>query len=174
MMERTRDIKGNKRLRSLGWRDIVVMAGSCGWWSSVAGQAIWNLMGAMVKVEDEEGLRSEDIAVTLSTCIHQCLRYGAVDLGCAVSAAPIAGLALLVGAISMWWNNRLKEKIRGSGYRMVGLSDYYKLQLVVLVVRICSWAYLQHGAVAGLSVAALRAAHLFMLAFLAIVSILKS
>ncbi|KAI9869796.1 MAG: hypothetical protein M1830_005083, partial [Pleopsidium flavum] len=168
MMERTRENRANTKLRNSGWRGVVMMAGACGWWTSLAGQTVWNIMGAMVTDEYEDGLRSDRRTVTLSTCVHQCLRYRAVDLGCIASAAPMAGLALLLGAIFIWWNNRLKERARGSDYRMVGLSDYYKLQVVVLVVRICAWTYLQHDAAAGLSAAALRAAHLSMLAFLAI------
>lgn len=169
MMERTREIKGRTRLIEVGWRNIVVTAGACGWWASLAGQAIWNIIGATGGVQREDGLRSEETAITLSSCVHQCLRHGTVDTGCAEWTTSIAGPALLLGTMSIWWNNRLKVRVGGSGYRLVGLNEYYKLQVVILVARFCSLAMLQHGTITDPSSTASRAAHIFMLIFLVIV-----
>lgn len=174
MMERTREIKEQKGLGSWGWRDAMVMAGSLGWWTSLAGQAAWNVMGAMVKPDYEDGLRAEETEATLSICSHQYMQFRVMTSECAALAAPIAGLALVLGVVSIWWNNRLSEKARLPGCRMVGLKDYYKLQVLVLMARIGAWVFLKDGYAAGLSLPALRAAHLFMLVFIAIVSILAA
>lgn len=174
MMERTREIREQRGLGSWGWQTAVVMAGSLGWWSSLAGQAVWNIMGAMVNPDDEDGLRAEEIEATLPTCLHQYTQVRVMTSECAALAAPIAGLALVLGIISIWWNNRLSEKSRVPGCRMVGLKEYYKLQVVVLMARIGAWMFLKDGYAAGLSLPALRAAHLFMLAFITIVTISRT
>ena len=165
-MERTREIKAQKRWESWAWADVVVLAGACGWWASLAGQVLWNIMGAMALVDSEDGLRTEEIHVALPKCVLNGLQYGAVPLECEASTSPIAGLALILGVVSMWWNSRLSEKVRGSRPHLVGLKEYYKLQVLVLMARTGAWLFLQRG---GIGSEALRAAHLFMLVFLAIV-----
>lgn len=174
MMERTREIKEQNGLGSWDWRNAVVMAGSLGWWSSLAGQAVWNIMGAMVNFDDEDGLRAEESGATLSTCLHQYTQVKVVTSECAAIAAPIAGLALILGVVSIWWNNRLSDKWRLRGCRLVGLKDYYKLQVVVLMARIAAWVILKDDHAAGLTLTARRAVHIFMLAFITIVSILET
>lgn len=174
MMERTREIKEQNGLGSWDWRNAVVMAGSLGWWSSLAGQVVWNILGAMVNPDDEDGLRAEEPGVTLSTCLPQYTEVRLVTSECAALATPIAGLALILGVVSIWWHNRLSDKWRLPGCRLVGLKDYYKLQLVVLMARIGVWVFLKDDYAAELSVPARRAVHFFMLAFIAIVSIFKT
>jgi len=174
MMEKTREIKEQKGPGGWGWRKLVLMAGWLGWWSSLTGQAVWNIMGAMVNPDHEDGLRAEETGATLSTCLQQYTQVRVVTSECASLAAPLAGLALILGVVSIWWNNRLSEKWRLPGCRLVGLKEYYKLQLVVLMARIGAWVFLKDDYDAGLSLPALRAAHLFMLAFIGIVSILKT
>ncbi len=168
MMERTREIKAQKRLGSWGWKDVVVMAGAWGWWGSLVGQILWNAMGGLANHEHEDGLRAEDTEATLGHCITQFPLYRTMDPGCVAATTPIAELALLVGLASVWWNNRLSEKIQNPSCDMVGLREYYKLQVIVLVARVGAWYYLQ--APAGIDFAAVRAAHLFVLVFLIIVS----
>ena len=173
MMERTREIQEQSGTGSWSWRNVLVMAGSLGWWSSIAGQAIWNIMGAMVKPDDFDGLRAEETGGTVSTCLRQYTQVREMTSACAALAAPIAGVALVLGVVSIWWNNRLSDRSRIPGCRLIGLKDYYKLQVVVLMARIGAWVSLKDGYDAGMSLPALRAAHLFMLGFLAIVSLLR-
>ena len=171
MMQRTREIREQKGLGSWGWRDTLLKAGSLGWWSSLVGQVVWNIMGAMVKPDDEDGLRADETGAGFSTCLQQYTQVGVMTSECTTLAAPIAGLALILGVVSIWWNNRLLEQSRVPGSRMLGLKDYYKLQVVVLMARIGAWICLRDGSEAGFSSPAMKAAHIFMLVFIVIVSI---
>lgn len=171
MMERTREIRDQKSSGSWDWTNIPVMVGWLSWWSSLALQVVWNIIGAMVGTDDEDGLRAEATGATLPRCLRQYTQVRVVTSECATLAAPMAGLALSLGIVSIWWNNRLEEKWRRPGCRLVGLKDYYKLQLIVLMVRIGAWVSLKDGYDTDLSISALKAAHLFMLAFIAIVSL---
>ncbi|KAI9815087.1 MAG: hypothetical protein M1827_002930 [Pycnora praestabilis] len=137
MMERTRGTSGNYGLSGWAWRDAVVLFGAVGWWGSLAGQTLWDLFGALERME-HDGLRDDQSSTTLRMCIDHCLSGSTLDEGCAASAQPLAGLALLLGIVSFWWNNRLREKVQGSGGRLIGLTEYYKTQFVVLVSTIIS------------------------------------
>ncbi len=168
MMERTREIKAQKASSSWGWKNALVAAGALVWWGSLVGQIFWDVMGVLVKLDYEDGLRAENTEATLGNCITQFPALRTMEPACVAAANPIAEVALLMGLASMWWNNRLSERIEHPSCDMVGLSEYYKLQVIVLVARIGVWYYLQ--APAGIDPAVVRAAHLFLLMFLIIVS----
>ena len=78
----------------------------------------------------------------------------------------------MLGIFSFWWNNKLNEKVKGSGGRMVGLSAHLKFQMVVLAVRAASIWCLQEVGTMKLALQVFRAAHLFMIIFTIIVSLL--
>ena len=46
-----------------------------------------------------------------------------------------ANYALILGAISVWWNPRLREKLWKKSSRMTGKQDYYIQQFIFLAVR---------------------------------------
>jgi hypothetical protein len=62
-------------------------------------------------------------------------------------------------------------KVNGKGGRFIGLSEYYKGQLVVLVARCVFWALLKDPSASGLKSDLPAALHMFMIIFTIIVSV---
>lgn len=64
------------------------------------------------------------------------------------------------------------KKLRGSGVRLRRLNEYYKLQIILLAMRIlATWIPQDEWAWGlGLDKSALRGAHAFMIVFLIMVS----
>ncbi len=174
MMEKTRGGGIPYNFGSWGWRDAVLLVGALAWWASLAGQILWNIMGATVSLEGSDGLRAEGTAGNIRSCLDQFLQQRATDKSCVSETATIARLSIFLGMVSIWWNNRLFEKVRGTGGRMVGLSEYYKLQIVMLVTRVVAWWAVHNAGSINMSPVALKGAHGFMLAFTIIVRCLQS
>ncbi|KAI9715959.1 MAG: hypothetical protein M1812_005593 [Candelaria pacifica] len=166
MMEKTRGSGNRFNIKSWGWRDAVVLVGASAWWISFAGQILWNVMGVTVSLEGADGLRAEDNPGKIRACLDQLLQRRATEESCVLETTPIARVCLLLGMVSIWWNNRLFEKAQGTGGRMVGLSEYYKLQIFVLATRVVVWWALNNAESVGMSPVALKGAHGFMLAFI--------
>ena len=103
-------------------------------------------------------------------CTVQAVQIRHIPGDCAFDLAPFAGIALIAGFMSIWWNPRLRMKLQGSGGRLVGLSEYYQIQLIVLVARGVFWALLKDPAASGLREDLPPALHMAMGIFTCLVS----
>ena len=155
---------------SWGWREYVVFVGSLAWWGSLAGHLTWNVIGAMTVIGASGGLDRDD-SMTLWSCLTQCLQYGEADFACVGVADHVAKTSLFLGVASFWWNNRLMAKVQGSGGRMVGLTEYYKLQVVAISARLAAWWILHEDGSFDINPSALRGSHAIMLGLLILVSL---
>ena len=167
-MERTRYV--SRRSDGWGWKKMIVLVGALGWWASLAGQVLWNVTGVLAESQGLDGLRDTGTTRSIPRCLQQVLQDRRVDQDCVGLAGPYGSLALALGVLSIWWNPLLKEKINGRGGRMVGLSEYYKLQVIVLAAKLVAWFSLGGNAAADLSPSASKGAHAFALAFTMLVS----
>jgi predicted small integral membrane protein len=145
-----------------GWRMMLIRLGGLAWWASLLGQLQWHVFGAIQKVDPN----ADD--ATYISCLSSALKSRAVESYCVHLATAHLQLFLLLGAISIWWNNRLREKLFSRG-KLINITDYTVLQLTVLGVRLASVWLLSDTNGFTLPIP-LEAGHLFMLLFLAIVS----
>lgn len=150
MLERSKAAREMRRARRLNWRTWLVSAGAIGFWSSVAGQLVWNAMSVLsARHELHEPAAMLSIRAVLR-CSREALQARAVPRECAVNLAPYAGVSLLVGLLAFWWNPMLRFKVEGRVGRLTGLGEYYKFQLVFMVARSVFWALLKDPASSGL------------------------
>lgn len=171
MMDRSRASKASKLARTRNWRSLLVFTGAIGYWSSVAGQLAWDLMSASNIVQQPESLDLPPLtAASLVSCLGQTVDTRRVPSHCSFDLVPCAGLALIAGSLSFWWNPKLRLKVEGRGGRFVGLGEYYKVQLIVLVVRCVFWAVLKDPSTSGLDAKLPPALHMFMIIFTLMVS----
>ncbi|KAJ9642378.1 hypothetical protein H2199_004758 [Coniosporium tulheliwenetii] len=150
----------------LTWRDVVLLLAGVAWWTSLAGQLAWDLLGALVSLDRDVGLRPEDSWVDVAACVWQAVRYKEVERSCFAWSTYHAGVALALGVVSCWWNNKLRAKLQEPSGRLGGLSEHLRLQAVVLIVRAASIWMLHEPEDVSLSLAVFRAAHLFMVVFM--------
>ncbi|OAX83390.1 hypothetical protein ACJ72_02251 [Emergomyces africanus] len=166
MMENSRGGRYSRRAHGWSWRSMVVFAGAVCFWVSVAGQLTWNLMGVMAA---GNAPRDEEFDISLSLvrfCFERIWkRRPLFDNRCSSVLTPFAGLALFLGMLSIWWNPKLRHKVEGRGGRLTGMGEYYKVQIIVLVVRFVAWACLQDPSITGLNPSLTPAIHGFMSIF---------
>ena len=161
MMERTR---GTTIMQTRwDWRYIVVYAGALSWWASFIGQMLWDAMGAMATSSD--GLGEVNDVCSLMCCLRKGVQEQMVDQSCVEASQPLASLALVLGFLSIWWNPRLSSKLRGPKGRMVGLSDFYKLQFINMGIRSAALYLLQHRTTSPLDQQFAKASHAIMFVF---------
>ena len=169
-MERSRSPVMKRRWYECGVRGVVALLGGLTWWGSVLAQGLWHVLGMMVMVQNWDGLM-DDEKPDMFGCLQQGIKSQSLDGYCSLYVSALLRGALILGLGSFWWNNQLLKKLQGTGGRLAGLMEYYKLQMVVVVVRgIAGWV-LQDGGAFGLEPAAIRGGHAFMVLFLFLVSL---
>lgn len=175
MMDQSRASKTARQARHRSWQSVLVYAGGFGYWASIFGQLAWDVTSALPFDHSLSNpcLRSGD-SVSLASCLSYTVRVRRLPGHCAVDLAPSAGLALLAGSFSLWWNPKIRTKIEGRNGRFTGLGEYYQVQLIALVVRCVFWALLKDPFASGLEPALPPALHMFMIMFTIIVSFLLS
>ena len=118
-------------------------------WASVAGQLVWDIASFMSaeNVSSELGLDMPIMGSTVKSCIFQAIEQGHMPAECGAAAQPYAGVTLLLGALGVWWNPKLRHKVNGTTGRLTGLREYYQIQIVVLVARFVAWTILQDSSI---------------------------
>jgi hypothetical protein len=145
------------------WREVVLWLGGLGWWTSILLQLAWNTIGLCVESRST-GLASNSGSSSIFYCVEKSFEKSSLDDTCSTMLSSWTGHALLVGLLTMWWNGRLRDRVRGSGGKLVGLSDYYKLQAIILSARASAW-WILTTRTTRLSPSATRMVHGFFLAF---------
>lgn len=160
-MERSKMSRAAQKARRRNWRSILVVAGALGYWSSVAGQLASDLIGA--------GDLWNNLAGRYRPLVSTYLPFLDEMVSCIVySSQDIAGIALILGALSIWWNPKIHHKVEGLSGRILGLNQYYECQLIVMVARFAVWAWLKDTSRMEPSLPA--AVHAVMILFMSVVS----
>ncbi|KAL3463204.1 Ima1 N-terminal domain-containing protein [Aspergillus heterothallicus] len=165
MMDRSKAGKAARRARQWNWRSLLVLVGALCYWISITGQLAWDLTSALTI--DESLSVADGISMTYSVgpCFSNLLQTYRLPRHCVVDMVPHAGFALVAGILSLWWNPKLRLKVEGRGGRFMGLGEYYKVQLIVMVVRCAFWAVLSDPSSSGLDPTLPPALHSFMVLF---------
>ncbi|OCL01354.1 hypothetical protein AOQ84DRAFT_306862 [Glonium stellatum] len=169
MMQRTRHGSAPSRKVGWVWRNVLVFLGGQAYVISIILSLIWHIFGVFLNPIPEYGMRPVE-APGPKVCLTQAARDYEVEQACFSSMTPLAKDGLVLGIFSFWWNNRLNKKLKGSGGRMVGLSAHMKFQVIMLAARAASIWFLQEVGTIKLALQVFRAAHLFMIIFIIIVS----
>lgn len=168
MMERSRGSGRNYHVWT--WKRLALFIGAVGWYTSIAVQLLWNFGGALLVEGDEraDGLR-DDTSPSIPSCLALSWTSGQPTVGCVRHLDALAGLALWLGFFSIWWNPRFKQRLdRGSG-RISGLTEYYKIQFILLALRLGLFVALTRSPVYDFDAGTRRALHSFTLLFTLIV-----
>ena len=168
MMERSRD--GGRYHRIQSWKSFAAVVGAIGWGVSVMGQLLWDVQGAVV-ASSEDTLGGEEFS-SISNCVWDSWSTLEVTSECAEGYDSAAGLALGLSVLFIWWNPKLYEKSRKASVRIVGLSEYYQLQAMLLIFRFASWSVFVRLPSYEFSPQMVKAVHASMIVFTIAVCIL--
>jgi hypothetical protein len=161
-MERSKMSRAAQKARRRNWRSILVVAGALGYWTSVAGQLVSDLIGTCDLWTNIAGQHWIPVS-TYFSFVNEIVSY----IG--YSSQDLAGIALVFGALSIWWNPKIHHKVEGLSGRILGLNQYYECQLIVMVARFAVWAWLKDTSRMEPSLPA--AVHAVMVLFMSVVSI---
>ena len=165
MMDRTRG--SGIQYRDASWEAPLITLGGVGWFLSLAGQILWDGLSLFDSTEEGHGLRDAQTLTSGSVCLQQVARGSGTISDCTELLYSAAGLTLILGFLSSWWNPMLKETLSRKGSRAVGTAEFYQLQGLFLTVRCVIWWYLPSFAS---TVQMKKAAHLSLLVLATIVS----
>ncbi|KAL4781879.1 Ima1 N-terminal domain-containing protein [Aspergillus varians] len=165
MMDRSKAGKAARRARQWNWRSLLVFAGAICYWASISGQLVWDMTSVLPADEPLRDLDDLPAFFSIASSIHETLHAYRLPSHCPIDLEPYAGLCIVAGILSLWWNPKLRLKVEGRGGRFMGLGEYYKVQLIVIVVRSAFWAVLRDPSSSGLDATLPPALHLFMILF---------
>lgn len=171
MMDQTRAGKAARQARNGSWRSLLVYTGALGYWASVGGQLAWNAMGALTSISTLDELEtSPETTPSLMSCVMQTAQIRRIPGDCSRDLTPVAGLALIAGIFSLWWNPKLRMKVEGRAGRFARLGEYYQVQLITLVARCVFWALLKDSSANNISPTLSPVLHMSMIIFTILVS----
>lgn len=166
MMDRTRG--HGTQYNDTKWGGLLVTLGGVGWFLSTAGQFLWDVLSLFESTEERHGLPYAQDPTSGSVCLKRVMRGAGSVSDCRELLYSAAGLALLLGISTFWWNPMLHATLRQRGVRAVGTMEFYRLQGMLLILKCATWWYLPSY---DLDVYKIRAAHMSLLVLAAIVSI---
>ncbi|KAL8829543.1 MAG: hypothetical protein Q9170_006120 [Blastenia crenularia] len=171
MMHRTRN--GGMTHNCWSWKRVVAMLGAIGWSIGLLGQFLLNILGSFPMIEADEGLRDYDEPDSMTRCIvHGAFSLQSTYL-CKGLTQPLLGYACASSLLCFWWNPRMQYKLAGGYGRIVSHIEYYKLQLMALVIRFISWKVMAKDSPVQIDPQAARALHGFSLVVGIILTILS-
>ncbi|KAJ5774557.1 hypothetical protein N7457_009453 [Penicillium paradoxum] len=173
MMDQTRANRESRQARNRSWSSLFLYLGAFAYWASIAGQLSWDLISMATLAQSSQN-SSEDLpsaeqlsmaSISAISCVNQSIYMRRIPKACSPDLVPTAGLALIAGAFSLWWNPKLRMKIDGMPGKFGGLTEYYEAQLIVMVVRCVFWAVLKDPSASRLDSKRLPAFHALMMLF---------
>ncbi|MCJ1434918.1 hypothetical protein MMC27_004288 [Xylographa pallens] len=164
MMDKSRSAKRSQYTWS--WRHIVVHAGGAGWLLGLMGQILWNALSASANVDGDSP--DDTVPILLQNWLQQITGADCTNL-----AEPLASVSLVLGFLSIWWNPRLSNKMSGQVGRLIGLSEFYKLQGILNLTRLLAWYSIGKDHGLYLDSSTTKAVHAIMLVFNLVVSFIS-
>ena len=169
MMDKSRDTKGSQY--RWNWRQIVTHAGGSGWLLGLMGQILWNALGASANFEGDSG--DDTVPILLQNWLQPIYGLGGNGAKGTNLAEPLASASLVLGFLSIWWNPKLSKKISRQSGRLIGLSEFYKLQGILNLTRLLAWYSIGKDHGFHLDYSTTKAVHAIMLVFNLVVSFIS-
>lgn len=162
MLERTRMRNAEGVRATSGWLLMTVMLGRWMWWASLLTQLAWSSANIIAPQGScGESTSSNPILSTVCTLQPSLRRYTSV-------LDDVGRYAHILGLLSIWYHHRLTHQVTGAAGRVVGLSEYYQMQVLALAVRGGIWWFLDKDGSRTIDPSLHCGLHLFILGFVII------
>jgi len=152
---------------------IVLRIAGLGWATSAAAQVCWHAMSAMSVPqawsldEYQESLYIDNL--TAQQCAQQLMNEKRLHKACVMPLSSWMPYVLLLALCTVWWNNKSRYVLWRRNVVSGGLKELYVLQGTALLGRVFSWYFLS-SETPRLAGDVLKAAHVFMVLFIVLVS----
>lgn len=127
--------KQHDRTRSarLRFRRLLISAAGLGYAASLLLQLCWHALASQAN--------SQHIIPGITPV--QCFRYWPVPSQCTHYVASFVPISLLLGLLCIWWNPKWQYRLSGRDGRLIGLTKFYQMQFLILILRFAAWAIIQ-------------------------------
>lgn len=166
MMDRTRE--RGIQYRHSKWGSSLVTLGGVGWFLSMAGQVLWDGISLLESTKGRHGLRDIHDSISGSEYLQRVMRGSGSVTDCTELLYSAAGLSLILGILTSWWNPILRRTLNRQGVRAAGAAEFYQLQGMLLILRCATWWYLPGY---NLDAQKTTAVHVFLLVLAVFVSV---
>jgi hypothetical protein len=167
MMDRSR---GSNRSRYSTLKATMVSISAAIFWSSTALQISWHVMGAIATPAEGYDVRGHDSWIPFWMFAKYCVLEFDNGIDCRSQVGKLADIALWLGFFNIWWHPWMSWRLRNpKGLRLLGVADFYKVQLVVFAARGIASTYLRE--ICCLDEQHRRGGHAFMVLLLPTVSL---
>ncbi|KAI9882068.1 MAG: hypothetical protein M1823_006189 [Watsoniomyces obsoletus] len=169
MLHRSKGAELGKNRWECGWRGMVLFLGALAWWGSHLLQCIWHIQ-QMLTVSGELFVGGGG-RISFVNRVVQALAYIVED---GLDGKNLIRGTFILGGMSVWWNNRLMGRLRRSDGRLEGLKEYYKLQVMVWLMRVVAlWVLGNPSWKWSIETTALKGAHALALGFIALTTFIS-
>ncbi|CZR59597.1 uncharacterized protein PAC_09491 [Phialocephala subalpina] len=162
LLDRTRTRRAATR-PTYSFVDIILFLTKWLWYLGIAGQLLWNIMGLLeiytVTQPAENRLPYLDLVAEFSQ-----------PLITLATSKTWARYSLHCSLFSVWWNPKYKEAHKGFMNHVSGYADWYKLQLLHIVIRLFFYYTMGSGVFSDLHAPATAGAHLMVPIFVALLA----
>ncbi|KEY70343.1 hypothetical protein S7711_06817 [Stachybotrys chartarum IBT 7711] len=158
MMERSKGRKPTRRVTALDWASSV---GSWLWWGGLGLQLFWHLVLAAELLGDRpspDGMRDPDdqgMAAWLLTLLKPAAAF-------LPSADALSKWSITASILSVWWNPYFVQVNRGFTRHLLGLTQWYSFQGLIVFFRLVFRVFAHAQIRDGQSANAQLASHLVM------------
>ena len=125
------------RKEPLQWTIVPHVLGGTTWILSLAVQLLWHLFYATKAFEiyKGDGLLDPDSRASLPHCAMSL----ATERTCLGLYEEVVRISLYISLLCCWWNPKMGRKPIGARNNLLGLFQYYRLQFLLLVIRLGAW-----------------------------------
>ena len=159
LMDRSRTKKSVDRLSFSG---VVSLAGKWLWYLGLLGQIFWNIMALVaVAQHDNPNAMANILRPPLTSFLGKCIQIS--------TSRTWARAGLWCSVCSIWWNPMFKQMNSGFMKHIRGFGDWYKLQFLLVVIRVLFYYIMGTGVFADSFSPASTGAHIFFPCFVILV-----
>lgn len=160
MMDRTRARR--REVKKRGVLDLLDVAGKWTWHFAFFLQLVWHaleLCSLFVYFQEKKQSEQDGPEDWILGPLARICRFG---LRVTPSSARLVRWTINVGFVSIAWNPRFKQTVRGFTSHILGLRQWYTYQLIILFIRCACLFVSQYNDTKAINPTSQLAAHLFI------------
>jgi hypothetical protein len=161
LMDRSRT-KKSVSVNRLSFSGVVSFTGKWLWYLGLLGQIFWNIMALVAVAQQNNPNAMENLLrPPLMSFLGKCIQIS--------TSRTWARSVLWCSVCSIWWNPMFKQMNSGFMNHIKGFGDWYKLQFLLIVIRVLFYYIMGTGVFADSFSPASTGAHIFFPCFVILV-----
>jgi hypothetical protein len=167
LMDKSRARRSANRSNAITFSGSLESIGKCLWYIGLLGQLLWHVTAlAAATAHNYPAMLDYPLPTFLSTLLSTLSEITAPI----PTSSTLGRWSLICSAASFWWNPKFRYLNKGFMNHIKGFGDWYKYQVLLLVVRGLFYFSMGTGILADRYAAPTGTAHVFIFGFITYVS----